>query len=234
MKARTPSISIALLMFNEEDNIAAALKETLEFCRETLSDWEIIVVDDGSTDRSASVVEKYAEKETRIRLVRHGTNLGMGAGIRTGIESAEKETFIFNAADGQIATAEIGKLLPLLDRADIVLSTYSNRRESIARELISRSFRLYLRLVANIRFELQGLYFYPTRAAKEYAPKIEANTFFFSFELIQRGIEGGLTAATTHMTCRPRQFGASKVANLKRITRVGKEALNYGIRKRFF
>ncbi len=232
MKAETPSLSIALLMFNEEENIAAALDETLEFCRGALDDWEIIVVDDGSTDRSASIVEEYIEKEPRIRLVRHPTNRGMGAGIRTGIENAEKETFIFNAADGQIAMAEIGKLLPLLDGADIVLSTYANRRETFFRELLSRSFRVYLRLVADIGFELQGLYLYPTQIAKENASHIDANTFFFSFELIQRGIERGLVTATTQITCRPRDFGTSKVANPKRIVRVGKEALHYGMGKR--
>ncbi|MCP4677405.1 MAG: glycosyltransferase family 2 protein [Deltaproteobacteria bacterium] len=226
------SLSIALLMFNEEENIATVLDETLAFCRGALDDWEIVVVDDGSTDGSVSIVQQYIESEARVRLVRHETNQGMGAGIRTGIENATKEYFIFNASDGQIAAAEIGVLLPLLERADIALSTYANRRETLARELTSRSFRFYLQVVAGIRFELQGLYLYPTKSAKELAPLIEADTFFFSFELIQRGVERGLTIANTWMTCRPREAGSSKVFNPSRIIRVGKEALGYGIRKR--
>jgi glycosyltransferase involved in cell wall biosynthesis len=221
-------------VFNEEANIGAALDETVAFCRATLEDWEIIVVDDGSTDGSVDVVNGRIEKEPRIRLVSHATNLGMGAGIRTGIANATKEYFVFNAADGQIAATEIEKLLVCLDKGDIVLSTYANARESFGRELVSRGFRVYLRWVSDIRFELQGLYLFPTASAKVIAPLVDADTFYFSFELIRRGMERGLTIATTEMTCRPRTTGASKVANLRRIARVGREAARFGFKRWFF
>jgi glycosyltransferase involved in cell wall biosynthesis len=233
MNAARPSLSIVLLMYNEEENIAAVLDETLDFARAALGDFEILVVDDGGTDGGPDVVRGYAGKEPRVRLVSHDRNRGMGAGMRTGIRNARKATLVFNAADGQVAAAEIGRLLPLLDRADIALSTYGNRRETWTRELVSRAFRLYLRAVAGIRFELQGLYLYPTEVARELEPLIAADTFFFSFELIQRGIERGLATATTEMTCRPRTKGASKVFNPRRILRVGREAARYGLTGRF-
>ncbi|MDD5309531.1 MAG: glycosyltransferase family 2 protein [Deltaproteobacteria bacterium] len=232
MSVSPPSLSIVLLMYNEEGNIAAVLDETLAFGRAALGDFEILVVDDGGTDGGADIVSGYAAKEPRVRLVSHDRNRGMGAGMRTGIRNASKTWLVFNAADGQVAAAEIGKLLPLLMNADIVLSTYENRRETWTRELVSRAFRLYLRAVAGIRFELQGLYLYPTAVARELEPLIAADTFFFSFELIERGIERGLTTATTEMTCRPRTKGASKIFNPRRIVRVGREAARYGLAKK--
>jgi glycosyltransferase involved in cell wall biosynthesis len=233
MSDSRPSLSIVLLMYDEEGNIAAVLDETLAFAREAFSDFEILVVDDGSTDRGSDVVREYAVREPRVRLVSHDRNRGMGAGMRTGIRNARMPLLVFNAADGQVAAAEIGKLLPLLGRADVVLSTYGNRRETWARELVSRAFRLYLRAVAGIRFELQGLYLYPTRVARELEPLIAADTFFFSFELIERGVERGLVTATTEMTCRPRTRGSSKIFNARRIVRVGREAARYGLARRF-
>ena len=113
-----------------------------------------------------------------------------------------------------------------------MLSTYENERESWTRQLLSTGFRVYLRAVAGIAFELEGLYLYPVRAAKEIASEVLSDTFFFSFELIQRGIDHGLETAQTQMICRPRLSGRSKVANARRITRVAREALRYGIQRR--
>lgn len=226
-------LSIAILAFNEEENLSKTLDETIAFCEEELLDWEIIVVDDGSRDSTAAVAERYSLKETRVRLVRHAENLGMGAGIRTGIECAQKSHFVYNAADGQVAAREIGKALALLNSADIALSVYENRRETLSRELLSFGLRLYMRLLDGIKFKHEGLLVFPTKEAKEIAPLIRANTFFFCFELIQRGLERGLTAATTRIVCKPRVSGSSKVANPRHILRVAKDALEYGVRKRF-
>jgi len=232
MPRSSPSLSVALLMFNEQESILSVLDEHVRFLEQTLDDWEIVVVDDGSTDAGAAVASGYALEQDRVRVVSHGANKGMGAGLATGIHQATKDYFVMNAADGQIPAAEIGKLLPLLEGADIALSTYGVPRESAARTLLSRSFRAYLRRVSDIRFELQGLYLFPTAAAKQIEPLIRARTFFFSFELIQRGIERGLTTATTEILVQPRSAGSSKVANVRRILSVAGDALSYGIAKR--
>lgn len=232
MPKPSPSLSVVLLMFNEQDSILPVLEEHAAFLDQALDDWEIIVVDDGSTDAGAKIASGYAVDRERVRVIGHGANKGMGAGISTGIRHATKDYFVVNAADGQIPAAEIAKLLPLLEGADIALSTYAVPRESRFRELLSRALRVYLRQVSQIGFELQGLYLFPTAAAKELAPLIRAQTFFFSFELIQRGIERGLTAASTAILVQPRASGSSKVVGARRILAVAGDALGYGIAKR--
>jgi glycosyltransferase involved in cell wall biosynthesis len=227
-----PSLSVIVLMFNEAACIADTLDETLEFLADAVDDWELLVIDDGSTDSSPAIVESYAAREPRIRLLRHGANKGMGAGMETGVRHATRDYLVFVPADGQIAAREIGVLLDRLGDGEIVLSTYAGGRNSVGRALLSRGLRAYLRKVASIDFALEGLYLFPTAAAQEIAPRIRARTFFFSFELIQRGIERGLTTTTTDIRCRPRQGGTSKIANLRKIRQVADEALRYGIARR--
>ena len=231
MEARDPSLTVVLLAYNEAANVADAIGEHARFLEGALDDWEIVVVDDGSTDETADRAAHRAGADPRIRVERHERNCGMGAGIATGIRAATKSHFVMNAADGQIAAAEIGALLGGLDEADIVLTTYADRRRERGwgRDALSRGLRRYLSLVAHIRFELEGLYLFPVDAAKRLEPKIHSSTFFYSFELVQRGIELGLTTTSREIRVRPRAAGRSKVLRLGRIGRVARDALAYRV-----
>ena len=232
MRKASPSLTVTILMYNEEENVGDTLRETRAFLMSAIDDWEILVVDDGSTDKGAQVVLEHNRQDDRIRLLRHETNRGMGAGIATGIDAATKEYFTFNAADGQIPAAELGVMIPCLRDGDIVLTTYEGGRESFRRGALSRSFRLFLRAMTGIRFRLEGLYFFPTEAAREISPSIDAATFFFSFELIQRGIDRGLTTTMTQIKCKPRRSGSSKIVNPLKISKVALDAIRFGLKKR--
>jgi len=231
MTLRVSSLTLVYLMFNEEQNIGPVLNDGVAWLEDHVDDWQIVVVDDGSSDDSADVVRALADTEPRIELVQHGRNRGMGAGMRTGITSATKEHFVIFPADGQLEPIELEKILPLLDGADIVTSVYPHRHSTMIRLLMSRVFRGLLALAADIRFELEGLYVYPTAVAKELVPVIECETFFFSFELIQRGVERGLTIDQTVINVKPRLSGESKVANAKRVQRIFDEVRAYRRRR---
>ena len=103
----TPSVSLIYLCLNEQEALPRTLDEALAYCRAQLPDWEILVVDDGSTDQSADIVRRYGATEPRVRLLQHPRNLGMGAGLKTGIGAATKDYFCMLAADGQIPAAEL-------------------------------------------------------------------------------------------------------------------------------
>jgi glycosyltransferase involved in cell wall biosynthesis len=223
-----PSLSLIYLCLNEEQALARTLDEALTFCRSHLADWEILVVDDGSTDQSAAIVRTYHASEPRVRLLQHPRNLGMGAGLKTGIAAAQKQYFCMLAADGQIPAAEVAKMLPLLDKAPIVLSTYGNRPNNALRTLISRSFRVFMRAAIGVDFALEGTYLFPVALARDEIglQVIAANTFFFSFELIIRAKRLGYETADSVIACLPRlDGGGSRVANLKQIKRVADEVL---------
>lgn len=228
------SLTVALLMYNEEANVGRALESTARFLQANVDDWEIIVVDDGSTDGCGPIVRDFmaAEGTGRVRMVSHGTNRGMGAGISTGIRNATKEWFTYNATDGQIPAVELRRMIPLTAKAPIVLTTYEGGRGSAGRALLSRSFRILMRAWASVTFDLEGIYLIRTEIARSLEPLVRSKTFFFSFELIQRAIDSGNGHTTTSIRCLPRETGASKVVNLRRISRVSADVLGFGMSRR--
>lgn len=227
----SPSLSLIFLMYNEEDNIGPALDEAIAWCETHLRDWEIVVVDDGSTDSSAARVQEYIARDARIRMVANPQNRGMGGAMAPGIRAAAKEYLIFFPADLQVPVAELDVMLPCLKSADIVLTVYNRRHSTAWRAVMSRTFRNYMFLFAEMRFQLEGLYLYPTELARQIEPLIRANTFFYSFELIKRGMERGAVACTTTISNRPRLSGTSKVANSRTIFKVLGEVVEYRARR---
>ncbi len=221
-----PSLSLIYLCLNEERSLPAVLQEAQDYASSRLADWEILVVDDGSTDRSAQIIGEFAQKEPRIRLLQHPRNLGMGAGLRTGIAASTKDYFCMLAADGQIAPSQIDRMLPALAQAPIVLSTYFRRPDEWYRVVLSRGFRVYMRGAVGVSFALEGTYLFPTKLAREEIglDAIGAETFFFSFELVARALQRGWKVADTVIECRPRSDGTpSRIANLKQVQRVATE-----------
>ena len=92
----SPKISIVMAAYNEENDIGKALESILA---QTFSDWELIVIDDGSTDATATIVRRYAEKDSRIRLVCNEENLELSASLNKGIELAQSDLIARADAD---------------------------------------------------------------------------------------------------------------------------------------
>ncbi len=117
-----PSVSLVIPMFNEEENIEHAIAcaaEALEGCSD---DWEVLIVDDASTDRSAGIVERLALADRRIRLLRHAANRKLGATLRTGYAAAIKSLVVYMDADLPFDPHVIGRAVQALrvTRSDMV------------------------------------------------------------------------------------------------------------------
>lgn len=141
------SLSWVLPAHNEVENIASSInaaRSVLESLVRTnqIGDWEIVVVDDGSTDGTADVVSSFVE--SNVRLFPHAVNQGYGAALRSGLRAACGDLVFFTDADLQFDAREIERLMPWVDSYDIVSGYRAPRHDPWVRRANARAWGLAL------------------------------------------------------------------------------------------
>ena len=129
------SLTVAMPAYNEGENIQAMIEDTLHIIGPLVADLEVIVVDDGSRDDTAAVVNRLATILPQVRLVQHEGNKGYGTAVWTGLTSATKDLIFFTDADRQFDLSEINKLLAQVMAADMVVGYRKPRRDPFMRRL---------------------------------------------------------------------------------------------------
>ncbi|GIW44461.1 MAG: glycosyl transferase [Candidatus Binatia bacterium] len=146
-------LSVVLPAFNEEANIERVAMEVARYLDTTGIDYEIIVVNDGSRDRTGAIIEALAQKIPRLRPQHHEQNRGYGAALRTGFKAASKRFVFYMDGDGQFDIRELALLLPLATDEDHIVTGYRiKRNDPFIRRLNARLFGGWLvRVLLNVR-----------------------------------------------------------------------------------
>jgi dolichol-phosphate mannosyltransferase len=224
-----PDLSVIVFAFNEEDNIGPVLTELGQWLAEHEPSSEVVFVDDGSSDGTASAAEA-ALAGMPHQILRHATNCGIGAALKTGVRSARGPWVTFLPADGQIAPEAIGQLRSeaLRQGTEVVFSVYENRDDGLHRKVLSAGVRSLIFLVHGLRMRSDGPYLF--RRALFDPEQLEPDTFFLNFEFPIRVLGGGTPAGLVTIECRPRRSGQSKSTGLKRIWGVGRDLVDLRLR----
>lgn len=101
MARKLPELSIFFPFWNEEENIEDVVTKAIPVAEHVADKWEIIMVDDGSADRTKEIAEKLAKKDKRLRVISHSPNRGYGAALREGLQNASYKYVVFNDGDAQ-------------------------------------------------------------------------------------------------------------------------------------
>ncbi len=215
--ARTlfPELSVVVLAFNEEDNVASVVAETVAFLSEAVEDWEVLIVDDGSTDGTWQVCERLSADEPRLRLLRHADNRGMGAGLQTAYPECAKEWVTFLPADGQIAPRTLDRYFTATAGADLVTGRYESRGDGPVRWVLSRGLRALIFGLTGARVRNEAPYLF--RRTLWDAHRCRSRSFFLNQEFVIRCERAGVGIRTVTSHVRPRLSGRSKVTGLSRI-----------------
>jgi glycosyltransferase involved in cell wall biosynthesis len=126
------SISVFFPTYNEGGNIENTVLSAKKVLEEISSEWEIIIVNDGSTDNSLTIANKLSKDDNRIRIISHSKNRGYGASLKSGFYNAKYPWICFSDSDGQFNFAEIKKFIlkQKEEKADLVIGYYLGRKVS--------------------------------------------------------------------------------------------------------
>ena len=217
-----PSISAVLPAFNEEAVIAETVRRTADaFVRLGITDFEVIVVDDGSDDATAARAAAVADHATSVRVVSHPRNRGYGAALRTGFDAATCDAVFHMDSDGQFDPAEISRLLALYG-PDRVVSGYRIRRsDTFLRRLYHRAFFGLVRIAfgptvrdVNCAFKL-----FPRRVGQG----LHADGALVCTEMLVRARRSGYRLMNVGVHHYPRTTGRATGADIRVVARAFRE-----------
>ena len=144
-------LSLVFPVFDEERAIGTVIETALAAAEKLTHAFEIVVVDDGSRDGSAAIIDQWRSRDERVHLVRHSANTGYGAALRSGLREATGELVFFSDADLQFDLGELGALLAHTDEFDIVAGYRFPRRDPWPRALIAATWGLIVRVLFGLR-----------------------------------------------------------------------------------
>jgi dolichol-phosphate mannosyltransferase len=207
-----PGLSLVIPAYNEAAVIRRAIFEAERALGQLFEHFEILVVDDGSTDDTAGIVGELYGGCHHVRLVRHPANRGYGAALRSGFEAAAFDLVAFTDADCQFDLLDLGRMVPLAEEFPIVAGYRVDRKDPWRRRFLSRGYNRLARALLGTRVRDCdcALKVFRREALAELLP--ESRGFFVNTEMLTRARQCGHAVAEVPVTHRPRLGGASKVS----------------------
>lgn len=212
-----PRVSVVLMAYNEAGSLDAVARELHDELERIGQSYELLVVDDGSSDGSGAIADQLAESLARTRVVHHNGNRGLGAVYRTGFVEAQGELLTFFPADGQFPATIIGQYLAALEGADMILGTLPQRRDGLVARSLSVAERLLLRALFGHFPRFQGILMFRRALLEGVVLASHGRGWTVLMELILRAERKGARIKNLPITLRPRTSGTSKVHNLRSI-----------------
>src|SRR5262245_218658 len=206
------SLSLVIPAFDEDAGIAQAVVEADETLSQIAGDYEILIVDDGSRDRTFEVASAAARDREHVRLLRHKVNRGYGAALRTGFEAARFECVAFTDADCQFDLNDLAKLVPLADDVPVVAGYRIDRKDPWRRRFLSRGYNLIARTLLGTRVRDCDCALKVYRRAELSHLLPESRNFFVNTEMLTRARQHSFPVREVGVTHRPRRKGDSKVS----------------------
>ena len=225
IEKRRESISLIFPAYNEEGNIGKAVSQAIEILPNLTDDWEVIVVNDGSRDKTGEILKEYTKINSHILSIHHPSNRGYGAALKSGITSARKDLIFFCDSDLQFYLRELGKLLPWINTYDIVAGYREKRQDSFHRRLNAWGWNMLVRLLLGLKVKDIDCAFKIFKRNVFSRVKIDAVVAMVNTDILSQAMKYGFKLKEVSVSHFPRLQGKQTGANLKVIFRAFKELM---------
>jgi glycosyltransferase involved in cell wall biosynthesis len=224
------SISVVLPAYNEEKNIEPMVSEVVRVMSDLSDDYEVVVVNDGSRDGTARVVGEAEKRNPQVRLVSHEVNKGYGAALYTGFTSARKDWIFLTDSDKQFNVAEISRLLPFMDTADLIAGYRAPRRDPFQRRLFGKAWTALVTVLFGYTVRDVDCAFKLFRREIVERINIQSRGATFSAEFLVRAKRKGYRFHEVAVTHLPRTAGTQTGAKPAVILRAFRELIQFRLR----
>lgn len=209
------SLSVFFPCYNEKDSIDVITKKALSVIKDICSNFEIILVDDGSTDGTSERADRLAEQHPNVRVIHHPKNQGYGAALQSGFRAATKDFIFYTDGDAQFDIAELTNLLPLIRHYDIVSAYRINRRDSLIRKINAFCWTTLVCLLFNLKLkDIDCAFKLYKRDVFDHIEMLSTGALIDT-EILARAIRKGYTVTQIGVHHYPRTAGQQTGANLK-------------------
>jgi len=210
----TRGLAVVLPAWNEEAIIAQTVQAVVETLSQVAPDYEVIVVDDGSQDRTGTIADALAAENPHIQVVHHWPNRGYGGALIAGFNAVSKELTFFMDSDGQFDIRDITILLAHLDEADAVLGYREHRQDPPLRILNAWGWKRLMRLLFGLQVRDIDCAFklYPTALVRR--ANVQAQGAMVNTEMLVKLSRLGYTWVEAPVRHYPRAGGKATGANL--------------------
>ena len=218
--SRVPELSVFFPVHNEEANVRAVTEAVLRVLPEAAERYEVLIVDDGSTDATAAIADKLRDANPAVRVIHHATNRGYGGALRTGFYNCRYGLIAFVDGDGQFDFGEIREFLPASGGTDLVIGYRVARQDTRLRTLNARAWGALIRLVFGLQVrDIDCAFKLVHRNVLDRIPRLRSDGAMISAELLIRARNANLTLAEVPVHHYPRRAGEQSGANLKVIAK---------------
>ena len=205
-------LTVVVPAWNEEKRLAVTVEEVVAAARRHLADFEVIVVDDGSTDGTREIVEDLmATHGPRVRLAVHPVNRGYGAALRTGVSLTRYDLVFYTDADNQFDPGDLKHFLPLIDEYDLVVGFRVYRYDTMLRSVLSWIYNKLVSVLFRVRVRDVDCAFKLFRREVLEKVTIECDDFFVDTELVAKARRWNFRLLEKGVRHYPRMAGETTV-----------------------
>ena len=215
MDQHSPLLTVVMPYYNEEENIDPVVDQTVAGLEEAFGNrYEIILVNDGSSDNSDRIGMNCTNRHKRVRLYRHDKNRGLGAAIKTGYLASAGEYLSFLPCDGEVEVDQIIKLWNANQENDMVISR-RDRDVPFYREILTACWWFIMKMLFGFDVRSEGIYIIRRDVLESIGLyHMHSTTGLLNIEIAMRAVQAGCSYQEELIDTKPRLSGESKVANI--------------------
>jgi glycosyltransferase involved in cell wall biosynthesis len=224
--ARPAGLSVFFPAYNDSGTIASMVIRAVQAASELTPDYEVIVVNDGSSDATAAVADELARTYPQVRVIHHPKNRGYGGALQTGIRSATKELIFYTDGDAQYDPGELSLLWShLTPEADLANGYKISRSDPLHRIVIGRLYHHIVSLMFGLKMRDVDCDFRLMRRSMFEVINLEKTSGVICLEMMKKVQDAGFRIVEVPVHHFHRAFGQSQFFNFRRIFKTGVDVM---------